>query len=93
MYHVIQNEVLDIFCDVCVAVSRLHHCQTPICHRDLKVENILFDEKEGNYVLCDFGSCTARVLDPSVSGVKDIEEEINKYTTLAYRYSSMTVLM
>ena len=50
------------------------------------MENILYDEKEGNYVLCDFGSCTARVLDPSAGGVKDIEEEVNKYTTLAYRY-------
>jgi serine/threonine protein kinase len=32
-----EREVLRIFCDVCEAVSRLHHCQTPIIHRDLKV--------------------------------------------------------
>ena len=32
-----EKEVLKIFCDVCEAVSRLHHCQTPILHRDLKV--------------------------------------------------------
>lgn len=32
-----ENEVLQIFCDMCEAVSRLHHCQTPIIHRDLKV--------------------------------------------------------
>lgn len=32
-----EAEVLQIFCDVCEAVSRLHHCQTPIIHRDLKV--------------------------------------------------------
>ena len=32
-----ENEILKIFCDVCEAVSRLHHCQTPIIHRDLKV--------------------------------------------------------
>lgn len=30
-------EVLTIFCDICEAVSRLHHCKTPIIHRDLKV--------------------------------------------------------
>lgn len=30
-------EVLSIFCDICEAVSRLHHCKTPIIHRDLKV--------------------------------------------------------
>ncbi len=32
-----EEEVLQIFCDMCKAVSRLHHCQTPIIHRDLKV--------------------------------------------------------
>ena len=32
-----QEQVITIFCDICKAVSRLHHCQTPIIHRDLKV--------------------------------------------------------
>lgn len=32
-----EKEILKIFCDTCEAVSRLHHCQTPIIHRDLKV--------------------------------------------------------
>ena len=32
-----EREVLRIFCDMCEAVSRLHHCQTPVIHRDLKV--------------------------------------------------------
>lgn len=36
-----EQEVLAIFCDVCEAVSRLHHCQTPIIHRDLKVRPTL----------------------------------------------------
>lgn len=31
------EEVLRIFTDVCAAVARLHHCQTPVIHRDLKV--------------------------------------------------------
>lgn len=35
-----EEEVLHIFCDMCKAVSRLHHCQTPIIHRDLKVYSI-----------------------------------------------------
>ena len=34
-----EAEVMRIFCDTCEAVSRLHHCQTPIIHRDLKVNN------------------------------------------------------
>ncbi|KAL6268442.1 hypothetical protein P5V15_001577 [Pogonomyrmex californicus] len=83
-----ESEVLQIFCDVCEAVSRLHHCQTPITHRDLKVENILLADS-GHYVLCDFGSATGKVLNPSVHGAAVVEEEIKKYTTLSYRAPEM----
>ncbi|KAK9881410.1 hypothetical protein WA026_016300 [Henosepilachna vigintioctopunctata] len=83
-----ESEILSIFCDTCEAVSRLHHCKTPIIHRDLKVENILKSDS-GNYVICDFGSATARILNPSVSGAAAVEEEIKKYTTLSYRSPEM----
>ncbi|KAK9305116.1 hypothetical protein QLX08_003791 [Tetragonisca angustula] len=83
-----ESEVLQIFCDVCEAVSRLHHCQTPIIHRDLKIENILYSDT-GHYVLCDFGSATAKILNPSVQGAAIVEEEIKKYTTLSYRAPEM----
>jgi len=83
-----EQEVLAIFCDTCEAVARLHHCQTPIIHRDLKVENILLSDK-GHYVLCDFGSATARVLKPDQHGVSVVDEEIKKYTTLSYRSPEM----
>ncbi|XP_037269586.1 numb-associated kinase isoform X2 [Rhipicephalus microplus] len=86
-----EQEVLKIFCDICEAVSRLHHCQTPIVHRDLKVENILISDA-GHYVLCDFGSATAKSLNPQVQGVAAVEEEILKYTTLAYRAPEMVEL-
>lgn len=36
-----ENEVLQIFCDTCEAVARLHQCKTPIIHRDLKVTHCL----------------------------------------------------
>ena len=32
-----EQEVLKIFCDICLAVTRLHHRTRPIIHRDLKV--------------------------------------------------------
>uniref|UniRef100_A0A8D8UWY3 AP2-associated protein kinase 1 n=1 Tax=Cacopsylla melanoneura TaxID=428564 RepID=A0A8D8UWY3_9HEMI len=83
-----EPEILQIMCDVCEAVSRLHHCQTPIIHRDLKVENILVNDS-GHYVLCDFGSATGKILNPQTLGVVAVEEEINKYTTLSYRAPEM----
>ncbi|XP_078660521.1 uncharacterized protein LOC144905049 isoform X9 [Branchiostoma floridae x Branchiostoma belcheri] len=86
-----EAEVLKIFCDMCEAVSRLHHCQTPLIHRDLKVENILWHDN-GNYVLCDFGSATAKFTNPQEVGVGPVEEEIKKYTTLSYRSPEMVDL-
>ncbi|XGW28639.1 hypothetical protein V3C99_008427 [Haemonchus contortus] len=87
------NEVLSIFCDMCEAVARLHHSVTPIIHRDLKVENILVDERNRAappvYVLCDFGSATTKVLSSSNYSISFIQDEIEKYTTLSYRSPEM----
>uniref|UniRef100_A0A8C2PR90 BMP2 inducible kinase n=1 Tax=Cyprinus carpio TaxID=7962 RepID=A0A8C2PR90_CYPCA len=83
-----EAEVLNIFCDACEAVARLHQCKTPIIHRDLKVENILLND-QGNYVLCDFGSATHKVLLPHKDGIAAVEDEIKKYTTLSYRAPEM----
>ncbi|XP_013859237.1 AP2-associated protein kinase 1 isoform X2 [Austrofundulus limnaeus] len=86
-----ESEVLQIFCDTCDAVSRLHQRKTPIVHRDLKVENILLHDK-GHYVLCDFGSATNKFQNPQTEGVTVVEEEIKKYTTLSYRAPEMVNL-
>ncbi|XP_034451296.1 BMP-2-inducible protein kinase isoform X2 [Hippoglossus hippoglossus] len=83
-----EAEVLHVFCDTCEAVARLHQCKTPVIHRDLKVENILLND-QGNYVLCDFGSATHKVLLPHKDGVTAVEDEIKKYTTLSYRAPEM----
>ncbi|XP_048419409.2 AP2-associated protein kinase 1-like isoform X2 [Stegostoma tigrinum] len=86
-----ETEVLQIFCDICEAVARLHQCKPPIIHRDLKVENLLLHDS-GSYVLCDFGSATNRVIHPQIEGVSTVEEEIKKYTTLSYRAPEMVNL-
>ncbi|XP_062414978.1 AP2-associated protein kinase 1-like isoform X2 [Pungitius pungitius] len=86
-----EAEALQIFCDTCDAVSRLHQRKTPIVHRDLKVENILLHDK-GHYVLCDFGSATNKFQSPQTEGVAIVEEEIKKYTTLSYRAPEMVNL-
>lgn len=52
------------------------------------MENILVGEN-GNYVICDFGSATGRILNPSTQGVVTVEEEIKRYTTLSYRAPEM----
>ena len=55
------------------------------------MENILQSD-QGQFVLCDFGSATGKILHPAVQGVAQVEEEINKYTTLSYRAPEMVHL-
>ena len=59
--------------------------------RFYQVENILRSSK-GPYILCDFGSATAKILDPKKQGVTVVEEEVRKYTTLSYRSPEMVDL-
>ena len=44
----------------------------------VQVENILMDEN-GTYVLCDFGSATAKFWNPKKHSVKDIDEELSRF--------------
>ncbi|XP_067125876.1 AP2-associated protein kinase 1-like isoform X2 [Centruroides vittatus] len=86
-----ETDILRIFCDICEAVSCLHHSAKPVIHRDLKVENILVSDS-GHYVLCDFGSCATNIMDPQAQGIPAIEEEIRRYTTISYRSPEMVDL-
>lgn len=61
-----ESLVLKIFTDTCEAVAKLHHADPPVIHRDLKVENILRSDR-GDFVLCDYGSATRRVVIPQVN--------------------------
>lgn len=48
-----ENEARRIFVQLCQAIQYLHE-EAKVCHKDLKLENILFDQ-DNNAKLCDFG--------------------------------------
>jgi serine/threonine protein kinase len=51
-----EHVVLAIFKDICKGVEHLHN--QGICHRDLKVENILL--KDQKFKIADFGSAVTQ---------------------------------
>ena len=52
-----------------------------------QIENILRDS-HGNYILCDYGSCTTKMMHPEILGSAHCEEQIAKYVSCT---SSCTV--
>lgn len=58
--HYAPHEIMKMMADAIEAVAHLHAQNPPIAHRDIKLENILYDRFEKKYKLCDFGSCTTK---------------------------------
>jgi AP2-associated kinase len=100
-----ERQILRIFADICNAVSALHYRRPqPILHRDIKLENILIDSHQ-SFVLCDFGSAIMLPSSSSSSSktdhqqyqfnqlttqvIQQLEEDIQRYTTLSYRAPEM----
>jgi serine/threonine protein kinase len=81
-----EAEIINIFCDICEAVSQIH--KLGILHRDIKVENILCDDNN-NYVLCDFGSATNKILEPQIHGVQACADEIQRFIFLKKKQKNM----
>ena len=53
--------LLQIMRDTCRGVLQMHLTdKISLAHRDIKVENVLFDEYSNRYQLCDFGSATSK---------------------------------
>jgi len=84
------SQIFVVASHVSSGLSRLHFCTTPLIHRDLKVENIL--EEDGKFLICDFGSATAKFWDPDIHGAQAVQDDLDKFTTLAYRAPEMTDL-
>jgi len=87
-----ENEIINIFYSVCKAVAHLHYQNPPIIHRDIKVENVLITS-DGKYKLCDFGSATTDIIPPNkslnIQEIHNLEDDIQKYTTIQYRPPEM----
>lgn len=90
--------LMKIFSSVLNALVYLHTQSPPIAHRDIKTANVLIQFLPGHnhvgengegavFKLCDFGSCTTKVLPAELSQKQrqDAEDDIQKYTTLDYR--------
>lgn len=68
-----------------VASGVAHMHKLGVQHRDLKIENVLLENKL--FKICDFGS--ARGQTQAFKSVEDQFEEFEKHTTLMYRPPEM----
>ena len=57
----------------------------------LQIENIICSQ-QGVFVLCDYGSCHVCEMEPERMGYQQCEDEIKRFTTLAYRSPEMVDL-
>ena len=87
------GQVARVFVQVVDAVYSLHSSNPPIVHRDLKLENLLIDQKQKRIKLCDFGSATTEVFRPNddwtMAQRTQLEENMALNTTPMYRSPEM----
>lgn len=81
------NQLLFKICyQIALALEKLHHLN--IIHRDIKIENVLFDNS-GYIKLCDFGSATDKSFVPDLGWTPIqrslLEDEMSRHTTPMYR--------
>uniref|UniRef100_A0A0R3RS94 Protein kinase domain-containing protein n=1 Tax=Elaeophora elaphi TaxID=1147741 RepID=A0A0R3RS94_9BILA len=73
------GQVTKIFYAACSAIKQMHTRKPPITHRDMKIENLLFDAY-GYVKLCDFGSATTEVLARHTTPMYRAPESLDMYS-------------
>lgn len=87
-----EPEILKIFSDAAEGTACMHYLESPLLHRDLKVENVLISTSGSSriYKLCDFGSAAPpRPAATSAAEGRLIEDDVQRHTTLQYRSPEM----
>ena len=83
-----QSTVIHIMHDVIRGLLQLHLGDPSTAHRDVKVENVLYDRRRNLYKLCDFGSATTEfgAWGKAERLVRQNKvEDIERNTTVEYR--------
>lgn len=82
------SQILYILKDITRGLIAMH--QKGVAHRDLKIENVLLNNKK--FKLCDFGSASTQIIDFSKINRQEYqkyEEQFEQNTTMMYRPPEM----
>eukprot|EP01057_Protomagalhaensia_wolfi_P006125 Protomagalhaensia_wolfi_Nauph_80__6124@NODE_883_length_1914_cov_16_918400_g663_i0_p1_GENE_NODE_883_length_1914_cov_16_918400_g663_i0NODE_883_length_1914_cov_16_918400_g663_i0_p1_ORF_typecomplete_len312_score37_94Pkinase/PF00069_25/1_2e44Pkinase_Tyr/PF07714_17/7_6e33Kinaselike/PF14531_6/1_2e10Kdo/PF06293_14/5_4e08Pkinase_fungal/PF17667_1/0_00019APH/PF01636_23/0_0032Seadorna_VP7/PF07387_11/0_034FTA2/PF13095_6/94FTA2/PF13095_6/1_1RIO1/PF01163_22/0_2Choline_kinase/PF01633_20/0_35_NODE_883_length_191 len=83
-----QELFLEVGTQIGRALEYLHSREPPIIHHDVKMENILYDDKAGCWKLCDFGSARREhhiAQKMAAWELAHLEHALASVTTKAYR--------
>lgn len=87
-----ETQILQIAFDIGAGLAYMHYLDTPLIHRDLKIENVLISG-DGVFKLCDFGSASPVLRPPrNAQEFQILEHDIQNRTTMQYRSPEMVDL-
>jgi AP2-associated kinase len=83
-----EQTIYKILYDTARGLYQMHSNDPPIAHRDIKVENVLWNKQAQTFQLCDFGSTTTTAevwREKSRRERNEALDDITRNTTLNYR--------